>query len=210
MSFTTTYVDDTGKRQTVSISESDSKEALKNDYCELMKRYNPKYVSIQRIQAKSGEELHLRVTVSAPTHYLSSAGDTSPKECSSMSVDIVAYLGYPIKALSAFYPAGHYLASPNVFHSGAACIDTWIPFTSSLLTVVEKLVMDIIHNPTVTRYDSPANLSMIQWHKDGVAAGRFPTISPKFLHAPSTPALPPRSARAAVHPAPPALPSRRR
>lgn len=208
MSFSTTYIDENGRRHTVSITDDDSKEALKNDYQELMKRYNPKYVSIQRIQASPGEELHLRVTVFAPTHYLESSADTNPKSCSSMSVDIVAHLGYPLKGLSAFYPSNHYLASPNVFRSGAACIDSWIPYTSSLLTVVEKLVMDIIHNPNVNRYDSPANACMIEWHKAGVAAGHFPTVPPKFVHAPSTPALPPRKVRSTVRQAPPALPRR--
>ena len=61
---------------------------------------------------------------------------------------------------------------PNVFRSGAACIDNWIIFTSSLLTVAEKLIMDMIHNPVVTRYESMANPYMEDWHRAHVASGR--------------------------------------
>ena len=115
---------------------------------------------------------------------------------------------YPLKSVSASYASDHYLASPNVFRSGKACIDTWIPFTSSLTTVVDKLVHDMVHDPIVTRYDSMANSSVAQWHKDGVAAGRFPTIHPKLLYAPEMTALPPRRVASKLVSAPP-LPVRR-
>ena len=132
MSYSATYIDEKGRSQTVTISDDESQEALRNDYQALMKKYNPKYVTIERCRAEAGEELHLRITVKAPTHYLSDAKDTAPKSCSSMSVDVVAYLGYPLKGVRASYAPNHYLASPNVFRSGAACIDNWIIFTSSL------------------------------------------------------------------------------
>ncbi len=206
MSYTTTYTDEKGKTHTVSINDADSREAIKNDYEALMKLFNPQLVRIERIQAQPGEMLHLQITTLAPSHYLDSNTDVNPKACNSMSAEIVVYLGYPLKAVKAYYPANHYLASPNVFRSGAACIDTWIPMTSSLLSVAEKMVMDMIHNPAVTRYDSPANASMIKWHQQGVAAGRFPTVSPRLITAVAPPALPARKARPATAP----LPSRRR
>ena len=152
--------------------------------------------------------MHLRVTVKAPTHYLATNEDSLPKACESMSVDIICYPGYPLKSVSASYASDHYLASPNVFRSGSACIDTWIPFTSSLVTVVDKLVRDMIHDPSVTRYESMANSSMQQWHKDGVAAGRFPTISPKLLYAPEIRPLPPRKMSSKPLTMPPSLPNR--
>ncbi|MCD8068983.1 MAG: hypothetical protein LUE87_08870, partial [Lachnospiraceae bacterium] len=97
-----------------------------------------------------------------------------------------------------------------VFRSGSACIDNWIPFTSSLVTVVEKLVHDMIHDPTVTRYDSMANSDMAQWHRNGVAAGRFPTIAPKLLYAPENPLLPPRRTGGVVKKTTTPMPPRRR
>ena len=204
MSYSATYMDETGDTREAVITEDDSREALKNDYEEIKRRYHPGRVEIRRIQAKPGEALHLLVTVKAPSHYLAGSGDVVPKKCDSMTAEIVCYPGYPLKAVSAFYAKDHYLASPNVFRFGKACIDNWIPLTSSLITVVDKLIHDMIHDPTVTRYESMANCSMEQWHKEGVAAGRFPTIFPKLLYAPEGTALPPRrnTAQAALMPLP--------
>lgn len=205
MSYATNYTDEYGHTRKVSITEEDSVEALKNDYQEILRKYDPKVVTIQRVQAQAGEALHLKVTVKAPTHYLTTKEDSTPKACASMTANIICYPGYPLKSVSAYYAPKRYLASPNVFRSGSACIDTWIPFTSSLTTVVDKLVHDMIHDPVVTRYDSMANSSMEKWHKNGVAANRFPTISPKLLYAPELPLLPPRKPVTA----PPPLPGRR-
>ena len=168
MSYTTNYTNEYGHTEEVSITEEDSAEALKNDYKEIIRKYNPMYVTIQRVQAKTGEAMHLKVTVKAPSHYLTTYDDSSPKSCESMTADIICYPGYPLKSVSASYASDHYLASPNVFRSGNACIDTWIPFTSSLTTVVDKLVRDMIHDPSVTRYESMANSSVAQWHKQNI------------------------------------------
>ena len=210
MLYSANYTDENGEVRTIQITQEDSIEALKNDYEAVCRKYDPRRVTIQRLPAKVGEELHLQITVHAPSHYLDSSTDTSPKPCDSMSAEIICFLGYPLVAVSASYAPDHYLASPNVFRFGGACIDNWIPCKSSILTVVDKLVHDMIHDPNVTRYESVANSTMVQWHKDGVASGAFPTIQPKLLYAPdATTALPPR--RAAVRPAvaPPSLPSRR-
>ena len=67
---------------------------------------------------------------------------------------------------------------------------------------------DMIHDPSVTRYESMANSSVAQWHKDGVAAKRFPTIHPKLLYAPEQKALPPRKVAAKRVTTPPPLPGR--
>ena len=192
MSYKANYTDEYGNTREVSITEEDSVEALKNDYQEIVRKYNPKYVTIQRVQAKVGEALHLKVTVNAPSHFLVSYEDNLPKECGSMTVDVICYPGYPLKSITAAYSKDHYLASPNVFRFGSACIDNWIPFTSSLTTVVDKLLRDMIHDPSVTRYDSMANCSIERWHKSGVASGVFPTIFPKLLYAPELTTLPPR------------------
>jgi len=73
---------------------------------------------------------------------------------------------------------------------------------------VDKLVRDMIHDPGVTRYESMANSSVAQWHKDGVAAKRFPTIHPKLLYAPELMVLPPRKGTVNPMTAPPPLPGR--
>ena len=67
---------------------------------------------------------------------------------------------------------------------------------------------DMIHDPGVTRYESMANSSVAQWHKDGVASKRFPTIHPKLLYAPELTTLPPRKVAAKPVTAPPPLPGR--
>ena len=183
MKVSVAYTDKNGVSRTYTLKKSESAEALKNDYYELMRTYDKRYVKIERIRAEYGEALHLRITVYARSHYLTSLFDKRPKLCESMSVEVICYPGYPLKAVTAKYDRNHYLASPNVFKSGIACIDRWKPLKSSLLTVVEKLVMDIIHNPTVTRYDSMANSELSEWHYKGCKSGEFPTVDPALLYA---------------------------
>ena len=208
MEYEVNYHDMDGSIKTAAINESDSVEAIKNDYIELTKKYNPKYVTLERIKTKEGEMLHLKITVKAPSHYLCNSSDTNPKSCDSMSAHIICYPGYPLKSISAYYDSDHYLASPNVFSSGNACIDNWIPFTSSMITVADKLIHDMIHDPNVTRYDSMANHNMETWHRQGVAAKHFPTIDPALLAAPEMPSLPPRSGETVRNTNLPPLPSR--
>ncbi len=193
---------------TASDHDDDSLVALKNDYEELKRRYDPEVVVIKELTAGSGEALHLLVTVNAPSHYLSSPDDLVPKACDGMSVEVACYHGYPLVAVTARYRKNYYLASPNVFSDGSACIDEWVPYTSSLLTVVDKLVHDIIHDPVVTRYESMANRKLKNWHMDGVANGEFPTISPSLLYAPEIPDLPPRRPGGGTRNGPPPLPAR--
>ena len=196
MKVSVAYTDKNGVSRTYTLKKSESAEALKNDYYELMRTYDKRYVKIERIRAEYGEALHLRITVYARSHYLTSLFDKRPKVCESMSVEVICYPGYPLKAVTAKYDRNHYLASPNVFKSGIACIDRWKPLKSSLLTVVEKLVMDMIHNPTVTRYDSMANSELSEWHYKGCKSGEFPTVDPALLYARSEDSsgscLPPR------------------
>lgn len=211
MSYTTTYVDANGRIQTITINENDSKEALRNHIRALEKKYNPQYVTIERVPAQAGELAHLRIGVkNVRTHYLTSQSDIKPKETNSMTADVLVFMGYPFKSVEATYPENHYLASPNVFRSGRACIDSWQEGTSSLITVADKLLNDMIHNPTVTRYDSEANSFMDEWHKEGVARKVFPTMNPKLLYAPTAAALPSRHRRAAAGTMSVPLPSRHR
>lgn len=206
MGYTGTYVDEHGVEHEIFLTDEDSAEALKNDRDELMRRYNPERVTVRQVRAREGEAMRLELTVHAPTHYLTGEGDTTPKSCDEMTCTLVCMPGYPITSMNAAYAADHYLASPNVFRSGGACIDSWKVGVSSLLTVSDKLVRDMIHDPSVTRYDSVANGDMVSWHKRGVEKGSFPTIPEKELWAPELPPMPPRRRAAA---APPPLPPRR-
>ena len=206
------YTDEHGIEKEAKISEEVSYEALSNDYEELTRRFSNR-VTFRRLKAKEGEALHIEITLKAPTHYLTSKTDTNPKPCSSMVAHIICYPGYPLKGVTAYYDSNHYLASPNVFRSGNACIDAWIPFTSSMITVADKMLRDMIHDPEVTRYESMANSDMKQWHMNGAATGRFPTIAPKLLYASELPAMPARRTETRTNitgRTAPALPRRRR
>ena len=176
MSYSSAYTDEYGYTRDISITEEDSAEALKNDYQEIVRKYNPKYVTIQRVQAKPGEAMHIKVTVKAPSHYLTTNDDSTPKACEAMTVDIICYPGYPLKSVSASYASDYYLASPNVFRSGSACIDTWIPLTSSLTTVVDKLVHDMIHEK-FPQYVTDANITIGHKKKVITRANRIIAIS---------------------------------
>lgn len=211
MIYTGIYTDAVGKKMRVNVTQEESNEAIENDFQLLKAKYNPKYVQITPLSPKAGEKLHLKITVKAPTHYLSSADDKQPKACNEMSFELVVYLGYPIKEVAAFYSPQRHLASPNVFRNGDACIDEWMVFKSSIVSVADKLINDIIHNPTVTRYDSPANSDMIDWHKENCENGSFPTIEPKLLLANAfvVPLPQRRPSSAAVGGTAPALPARR-
>lgn len=187
MIYSAAYQDERGAEKRAVITDADSVAALKNDYLELMRTYDPRVVRIVRLKAAPGEALHLQVTVLAPSHYLNAPADRQPKPCSAMSVELCCYPGYPLTAIRASYRGTCRLASPNVFSFGAACIDTWKPFVSSLNTTVDKLVRDIIHDPAVSRYESPACPELIEWHRQGAAEKRFPTIAPKRLYAPEKP-----------------------
>ena len=181
MNYTDTYIDEEGNSKTITITEDDSRVALKNDTEELKRRFNPTRVSIKEV---------------------------TPKECDSMTATMICYPGYPVVKMKAFYPSDHYLASLNVFASGDACIDEWKITTSSLLTVADKLVRDMVHDPNVTREDSRANSKLQSWYTENKNAGRFPTIHPKLLYAPELTALPPRKVTVKPVTAPPPLPGR--
>lgn len=198
------FTDEQGIKRTMSLNRDECLEAVRNDYEELIRKYNPDVVKFRRLRTAAGEALKLEVKVNALSHYLSGSEDSEPKLCDSMKAIIVVKMGYPVVSVSASYDPDYYLASPNVFTSGNACIDGWVPFKSSLITVVDKLVRDMIHDPEVTRYDSMANHEMENWHKKGVREGRFPTIEPRTLYMREKKCLPPRTAARRA----PALPPR--
>lgn len=186
MNNTTTYSgiyrDENGMSHTVTITLKESIEALNNDLRAVLSCYNRRTVQFKLDKPAPGEAMRLHVTVKAPSHYLTGPSDTTPKACSQMEFWVIAYPGYPLTKCRAFYAKDHYLASPNVFISGNACIDEWVVLTSNLSSVVEKLIHDVVHDPSVSRYDSMANPTQKAWHQRNVAAGNFPTVKLSTLY----------------------------
>ena len=85
MAYSTTYTDERGSSVPVSISDEESREAIRNDWNVLRGMFNPRYVTVEEAACESGEEFRFRITVHAPSHYLTDRDDASPKSCSSMS-----------------------------------------------------------------------------------------------------------------------------
>lgn len=177
------YTDENGKSRTVTISKEDSVEAIKNDCEVLLKKFNKKRVEITEIPPAPGMAKHFLITVKAPTHYLSGSTDFNPKKCEELSFHLEVYFGYPLVKVKAYYPVERRLASINVFSNGNACIGDWKVYKSSVLTVVEKMVHDIIHDPAVANADSKATSYLTNWWKKELEAGKFPTIPSKELYA---------------------------
>lgn len=73
------------------------------------------------------------------------------------------------------------LASINVYRSGTQCIDTWYyddthsGGNSSVKGVVKKTLLDIIHEPSVSNFNSQANSSLCSWQRTMNEKGLLPT-----------------------------------
>ena len=102
MAYSTTYTDERGSSVPVSISDEESREAIRNDWNVLRGMFNPRYVTVEEVACESGEEFRFRITVHAPSHYLTDRDDASPKSCSSMSAEVAVFLGYPLTDVVGF------------------------------------------------------------------------------------------------------------
>lgn len=138
-----------------------STEALRNDYEELLRAFNPSYVTICQVPMKkedAGLMCILNVTVKAPTYYLSGKNDLTPKKTNRLTFEIRVPEGYPKVKPTVVYTGNKRLASVNVFTSGIQCTDAWSR-GCSLFTLAKKTISDIVHEPSVTRYNSKATCS---------------------------------------------------
>ena len=155
-------------------------EIIKNEYLEIMEILTPRVV-MRRLPPEEGSLLLLEFTVNAPTYYITGSGDTNPKATDSIKFFIDVKNGFPKVKPDVYYEPGKILASINAFTIGVQCIDTWhydeehAGSNSTLVGTVRKTIMDIIHDPVVSRYDSMANSSLATWQKNKTAAGEFPT-----------------------------------
>ena len=168
---------------------TDSMIALRNDKYELLHAFDPNIVKIEDEWCNAYFMAKFKVTVNAPTHYLTGDDMKSPKPTDSIVFYVEVPNGYPKTKPRVYYPAEKRLASVNVFPPldkekmyASQCTDEWYPKTSSLFLLVEKTVRDIIHDPCVCRYDSMANSSLEDWHRENVKKGCFPTIDPAEIY----------------------------
>ena len=167
------------------VTASDSREALRNDYIELISAFNPEIVEIKRLDAPEGSMCLLAVRVKAPSYIVTSTSDTTPKLCNELTFYVDVKHGYPIDKPHVYFEVDSRLASINTFSDGTECIDIWDPASSSLITCIEKTVRDVIHDPSVSNYESMAYSAFENWQKDMTARGELPTINPALILADS-------------------------
>lgn len=193
------------------VTYEDSVEALKNELREIKETYDPNIVVIENERAPEGNLCLLKFTVKVPSFYLETEDDTNPKPASEMKFYIQVPSGFPKVKPLVFYPPNHRLASVNVFRNGHQCIDEWKD-SSSLDGTVRKTLLDIIHDPVVTRYSSMANSSLEKWQKQKTEEGVLPTFETGRLFRKKnigTPELPTRKPASSSGKNIPPLPTRR-
>lgn len=195
-------------------TQQESLEALVNDWKDLCMAFNPDIVSLQREQAPEGAMLLVKVTVHAPSYEIVDGGDDTPQRVEQQDFRLLVYNGYPAVKPKVYFGPKSRNASVNCFQSKTQCTDEWGPY-SSLLTLVEKTVKDIIHDPSVTRYNSMAYGALEHWQREMTSKGILPTIPPERIYFRKTPVLPslPKKTAVSVKPvqktvSPPPLPVR--
>ncbi len=195
---------------------------LRNEYMDILDSVTDN-VKIERLSPPSGAILRLKVTVNAPSHYITGVGDNNPKPTDQMVFFVDVKNGYPRTKPSVYYPEGKILASINVFPTGAQCIDQWFydvkhaGKNSTLAGTIRKTLMDIIHIPSVSRYDSMANSDLKDWQERMTRNHSLPTCHmdrvlkrEKDTDIVITRPLPKRRSNVVLHcTTPPALPGRR-
>lgn len=200
-------------------ASSETKEAIVNEFYSI-KDLITDNVTLTRERAPEGCVCLWRFDVKAPTHYLESASDKMPKATDSITFWIKVKEGFPREKPEVYYDVKKHLASVNAYRSGAQCIDDWIydpnhaGNNSTLVKTVEKTIKDIIHDPSVSRFDSMANSDVMDWQKANIQNHSFPTVPLSHVfrldngrgRADEVPDLPKKSA--VVSNTPPALPTR--
>lgn len=157
-------------------------EAITNEFRDI-KEMVTENVKITRRKAPEGSYCLWQFDVHAPTHYLESEKDTNAKDTEYITFWLDVKEGYPRSKPSVYFKPDFRLAGANTFRNGTECIDEWkydadhASGNSSLLTTVRKTIKDIIHDPSVARFDSPANGDMINWQKKNIDNHSFPTCS---------------------------------
>lgn len=155
-------------------------EALTNEFRDIMEMVTDN-VKVTRLPAAGGSYCLWKFDVHAPTHYLEGEKDTNPKNTDDITFWLDVKEGYPRTKPCVYFKSNFRLAGANTFRNGVECIDEWkydanhASGNSSLVTTVRKTIKDIIHDPSVARFDSPANGDMINWQKKNIDNHTFPT-----------------------------------
>jgi len=163
----------------MDISE-DVIEAVKNEYAEILSMIGPA-VTIERLKAPEGSLCLWKFTVRVRTYYISGTGDSNPKPTDQIVFYMDVRVGYPRESPKVYYEPGKILASINTFTTGSQCIDHWYfdenyaGKNTTLAGTVRKTLMDIIHEPAVSRYDSPAHSALISWQRQMTESGKLPS-----------------------------------
>ncbi len=197
-------------------------EAIRNEYRDICEMITPN-VKIKRLKPNPGSLCLWEFTVNAPTYYLTSGLDIIPKKTNSIVFYLDILNGFPKVKPHVYYNSSKILASVNVFTSGSQCIDNWhydpenAGKSSSLEGTVRKTLMDIIHDPSVTRFESMANGSLESWQRRMYSSGKLPSCSINDVIRPDgyvrqgmiRPDLPLRNSATRANRIPPAMPVRR-
>lgn len=182
-----------------------SREAYERDKKELLEAFNPRYVTIEQKTPPAGCMGLFKITVHAPSDILTHEEDTEPKPVDELEFFMKVNEYYPAIAPTVYFAPNRRLAGVNTFRNGKECIDKWGKF-SSLRSVAEKTIRDIIHDPEVTRYDSMACSAVKDWQQRKTAEGAFPTLKPASLILRES-AVPAVSTGPALPPPLPGMPS---
>lgn len=185
-----------GAEQT--LTEQDSIGALRRDYRELMNTFDPDVVTVKRTVAPKGSMALLEFTVSVLKYrsgglfYLDTYDFQKPKETEKLTFYMNVYHGYPAVKPEVYYPANRRNAHVNVFPPESRDLDHDVAYqctgdfepNSSLTTLARKVILSILHDETLTDYDSTACRSEkeIKWQKEMAAAGKFPAIPVVKIH----------------------------
>lgn len=160
----------------------DVKEAIVNEFQDILEMVTENVV-VTRLKPQAGSICLWQFEVYAPSHYLEGEKDITPKSTDKTTFWMDIREGYPMTQPHVYYLSNRRLASANVFKNGTQCIDEWVydeehaGNNTSLVTTVRKTIKDIIHDPSVCRFDSPANGDMIAWQKGNIENYMFPTCS---------------------------------
>lgn len=164
----------------MSVSE-ETKEAILNEFINI-KEVLTDNVILTRETAPAGYAALWKVNVKAPTYYLDSDEDKTPKSINEIFFKVGIKDNFPVGKPDVFYPVEKHHAGVNTFRDGRQCIDDWIydPIhagrNSTLLNTVVKTIKDIIYDPSVMRFDSMANSDISTWQKERVNNHSFPTV----------------------------------
>lgn len=161
------------------MTDEEKREMLVNEIRDVLLLVSDK-VKINEIETDD-YLARFEVKVQAPTYYLTGSTDNNPKPTNEIIFYVDIPDNYPVDGPHVYYSPDKYLASINTYKSGTQCIDKWeyhpehAGANTTLVGTIRKTVMDIIHDPSVSRYDSMANSKLADWQREKTASGELPT-----------------------------------